>query len=412
MRGDENPARSVTETPNHVGPLFADTRLNAGRLPSERHIMSLEIKAVESKGGLKAFVKLPHKIFKGCAQWVPPLTKEEINTLDPSENPAYEDAEAKLFLAFKNGEPVGRIAGIISHAANKKFHTRNARFGWFDSIEDYHVAESLFSAVKAWAEQRGMESLTGPHGFTNFDRQGMLIEGFEYPGTAHTIYNHPYYGDFVERYGFVKDVDYVEIQSFAPENGLDPRYLKIKERIEQRSDIRLLKFKTKQEAVERGLELFRLLNQTYVDIYGVIPLNDNYIQYLIKKFIAYINLDLLCCTVDLSGRMVGFMVTMPSLTKAFKKANGKLFPFGWYHIMRGLKGGDCVDLLLVAVKEEYRKKGVAVLMLTSMVEKCLSMGVKRSESGPMLENNGLVQSLHKYFPSLTHKRRRIHKIRF
>lgn len=412
MGGDEDPARRMNETLNRIGSLFADTTRNGGRLSSEKHIMSLEIKAVESKRGLKTFVKLPHKIFKGCTQWVPPLKREEVDTFNPSKNPAYEDAEAKLFLAFNNGEPVGRIAGIISHAANKKFRTRNARFGWFDPIEDYHVAESLFSAVKAWAEQRGMESLTGPHGFTNFDRQGLLIEGFEYPGTAYTIYNHPYYRDFVERYGFVKDIDYVEIQLFAPENGLDPRYFKIKERIERRSDIRLLKFKTKREAVDRGLELFRLLNQTYEDIYGMIPLNDNYIQYLIKKFISYINLDLLCCAVDLSGSMVGFLVIMPSLTKAFQKANGKLFPFGWYHIMRGLQGGDCVDLLLVAVKEEYRKKGVAVLMLTSMVEKCLSMGVNKSESGPMLENNGLVQSLHKYFPSVTHKRRRIYRIRF
>jgi GNAT superfamily N-acetyltransferase len=374
--------------------------------------MTLEIKPVQSRSDLRTFVMLPHRIFKGCPQWVPPLIRDELATLDPAKNPAFEDAETKLFLAVQKGKPVGRIAGIISHAANKKYHTKNARFGWFDFVKDHHVAEALFSSVVAWAQGLGMDTLTGPQGFTNFDRQGMLIEGFECLGSAYTIYNYPYYMEFVEKYGFQKDVDYVEIESFAPKNGLDRRYLRIKERMERRADIKLLNFKTKAEMVQRGLELFRLLNQTYVDIYGVIPLSDNYIQYVIKKFIAYVNTDLITCAVDSHGRMVGFMITMPSLAKAFQKADGRLFPFGWYHLWRGFKSRECLDLLLVAVEEEYRRKGVVVLMLTSIVQKALSMGFLRGESGPLLEDNGLVQSLYKYSPSRIRKRRRVYKIRF
>jgi GNAT superfamily N-acetyltransferase len=278
-------------------------------------------------------------------------------------------------------------------------------------VEDPCVAEALFSAVREWARRRGMESLTGPHGFTNFDRQGMLIEGFENLGTAYTIYNYPYYVDFVESYGFQKEVDYVEIVSFAPKNGLDPRYVRIKKRLERRADIKLLDFKNKAEVVQRGLELFRLLNKTYVDIYGVIPLSDHYVEYIIRKFISYVNIDLVSCAVDARGQMVGFMITLPSLAKAFQKADGRLFPFGWYHIWGGFKSRECLDLLLVAVEEKYRRKGVAVLMLASMVQKALSMGFRKSESGPMLEDNSLVQSLHKYFPSKTHKRRRVFKMR-
>jgi GNAT superfamily N-acetyltransferase len=374
--------------------------------------MTLEIKPVKNKSELRTFVMLPYSIFKACPQWVPPLIGDELATLDPAKNPAFEDAEAKLFLAVRQGEPVGRIAGIISHAANKKYHIRNARFGWFDFVEDPHVAEALVASVTQWAQRRGMETLTGPHGFTNFDRQGLLIEGFEHRGTPYTLYNYPYYVDFVESYGFQKEVDYVEIESFAPKKGLDPRYLRIKERLVQRAHIQLLDFKNKAQVLQRGVELFRLLNQTYVDIYGVIPLSDKYIQYVIQKFISYVNMDLISCAVDSSGRMVGFMITMPSLSKAFQKAGGRLFPFGWYHIRRGFKSRECLDLLLVAVEEKYRRKGVAVLLLTSMVQKALSMGFRRSESGPMLENNGLVQSLHKYFPSRTHKRRRVFKMRF
>ena len=388
------------------------SRMQPHSLPSKDQIMTLEIKPVESKSDLRTFVMLPHRIFRGCPQWVPPLIRDEFGTLDPAKNPAFEDAEAKLFLAVQRGEPVGRIAGIISHAANKKYRTKNARFGWLDFVEDRCVAEALFSSVREWARRRGMETLTGPQGFTNFDRQGMLIEGFECPGNTYTLYNYPYYADFVESYGFQKDVDYVEIESFAPKNGLDPRYLRIKERLERRADIKLLDFKTKAEVLQRGLELFRLLNQTYVDIYGVIPLSDKYIQYVIKKFISFVNIELVSCAVDSGGSMVGFLITMPSLAKAFQKADGRLFPFGWYHIWRGFKSRECLDLLLVAVEEKYRRKGVAVLMLTSMVQKALSMGFRRSESGPMLENNGLVQSLHKYFPSVTHKRRRVFKMRF
>ena len=373
--------------------------------------MALHIRTVDDRKDLKTFVTYPFKLYKGCPQWVPPLIRDEMATFDPAENPVYESAESRLFLAVRGNEVVGRIAAILSHAANQKYKTRNVRFGWLDLIEDYAVAEALFSAVRDWAKARGSDTLTGPHGFSNFDRQGMLIQGFEHRGTIHALYNYPYYPTFAEKYGFEKDVDYIEIKSVAPENGLiDPRYRKIKERIEKTNKVHLLRFKTKKEAVTRSREIFSLLNQTYAEIYGVIPLTEKHIDYLTKKFISFINKDLINIATNRDGEMIGLLITMPSLAKGFQRARGRLLPFGWYHIMRRLKRNDKLDLLLIAARPEHQKRGVPILMLADLAQRVVDMGYRSSESAPMLENNQIVHSLHKYFDSVVHKRRRIFKL--
>ena len=371
--------------------------------------MALEIREVTTEKELKQFVKFPFQLYKNTPQWVPPLISDELETFNPSKNPFFKTAESRLFMAWQNGRPVGRITAILSHAANQKYNTRNMRFGWFETVDDYSVAEALWDTVRDWAKEKGMETMTGPHGFSNFDHQGMLIQGFDLPGTIFAIYNPSYYPQFAERYGFAKDVDYVEIMSRTPDGGLDERYARIRERIEKRTNVRILRFKNRKEAMVRGKEIFDLLNETYVEIYGVIPLAEEHKDYLVKKFISFVVVDLINGVVDENGQLIGFLITMPSLGPAFQKANGRLLPFGWYHILKGLRTRKRLDFLLIGAKEEYRRKGVPIMMLADLAQRAIDMGVVESESSPMLENNILVQSLHKYFPSEIHKRRRVYK---
>ncbi|MCP5108595.1 MAG: hypothetical protein GY950_34740, partial [bacterium] len=295
--------------------------------------MSIEIRKVETKKALKTFVKVPFTIYKGNDCWVPPLISEEMETFDPRKNPAYEGAESRLFVAYKDGEPVGRAAAILSHAANDKFGTKNLRFSWFDTVEDYEVSRALFDAVESWGKELGMETLTGPHGFTDLDPEGMLVEGFDQLATIAVFYNHAYYPQFLEKYGFEKEIDYVEFKARAPiEEGLPPKLLKLGERIKERSKVKVLNFKTKKEMLNRAPDLFRLLDEAYEEIYGSVPLTEKQIKYYVNKYISYADKDLIKMVVNENDEAIGFMVSMPSLSRAFQKAKGRLFPFGWYHL--------------------------------------------------------------------------------
>jgi len=372
--------------------------------------MNFKIKEVRNHSDLKLFVKFPFRMYADQPYWTPPLINEVIETFTPAKNPAYTQAETRLFLAYNDRRVVGRIAGILSHAANEKYRTKNIRFGWFDTIEEYSVAQALLNAVREWALEKGLETVTGPHGFTNFDPQGLLMEGFDKPSSIHSTYNFPYYSGFVEKYGFIKEVDYVEIKSRPSDGILDKRYLKIKKRFEKSTKVKILHVKNKKKLINLGDQIFGLLNTEYSEIYGVIPLTPDYIEFVKKKFISAINPDLISMAVDSEGNLVGVLITMPSLTRAFKRANGRLLPFGWYHILREFKKSNVLDFVLIGVKKEYRKKGVPILMLVDLAQRAMAMGFTSAESAPMLENNLMVQSLHKYFDSCIHKRRRVYRM--
>ena len=348
--------------------------------------MAVEIREVTSEKELKRFVKYSFQLYKNTPQWVPPLVSDELETFNPAKNPFLKTAESRLFMAWQNNRPVGRVAAILSHSANERYQTKNIRFGWFETVDDYAVAEALWNTVRDWAREKGMETMTGPHGFSNFDHQGMLIQGFELPGTIFAIYNPAYYPQFAERYGFTKDVDYVEIMSRTPDNGLDERYARIRERIEKRTNVRILRFKDRKEAMHRGKEIFDLLNEAYVEIYGVVPLTEEHKDYLVNKFISFVVVDLINGVVDENDQLIGFLITMPSLGPAFQKAKGRLLPFGWYHILKGLRTRKRLDFLLIGAKEEYRRKGVPIMMLADLAQRAIDMGVVESESSPMLEN--------------------------
>jgi hypothetical protein len=373
--------------------------------------MGIEISVVDSRAELKGFIGFPMELYKGSAYWVPPLIQDEIDTLTPGRNPAFENAEARLFLARRDGRIVGRVAAILSHAANRKYGTKNLRFGWFETLDEFEIARALLDAVAEWGREKGMVSLTGPHGFTDLDPEGLLIEGFNELVTIATIYNHPYYPALLERYGFSKEVDYVEFQALVPAGTVLPeRMAKMAEWAQKRNNLRLVRYKDiKTLRRERAQELFELVDEAFAELYGTIPLTQAQKDYYIRKYIPFANPEYIKIVVNEANTMVGFLVSIPSLSRAFQKAHGSLFPLGFLHILRALKKYDTLDFLMAGVKKEYRGKGVDLIMTIDVFRSALARGVRFAESNPELENNSKIQNEWKIVGTRQHKRRRIYK---
>jgi hypothetical protein len=365
--------------------------------------------AVESRSQLKQFILFPHRLYRGNPFWVPPLIMDELDTLSPGRNPAFQQAEAMLFLARRNGRIVGRVAGILSHAANRKYGTRNVRFGWFDCINAAEVARSLLDAVAAWGRQHGMTTMTGPHGFTDLDLEGMLVEGFTERATIATIYNHPYYPALVEACGFRKEVDYVEFTARVPADRAVPaRLAALAERSAQRNHWTLVRLpSTRQIRRKYGRELFDLLDESFAELYGTVPLTDQQKEYYIRKYLPFARPELVKIVCAEDGRMVGFMIALPSLSAAFQKAGGRLLPLGFLHILRALRRYDRMDFMLAGVSKPCRGKGIDLLMTVDMFRTAISRGVKSAESNPELETNLRIQREWKVVENRQHKRRRI-----
>jgi hypothetical protein len=372
--------------------------------------MKVDVTVVASRAELKKFIGFTRTLYAGNPYWVPPLIKDELDTLTPGRNPAFENAEAKLYLARRDGRIVGRIAGILSHAANDKYGTHNMRFGWFDVIDDYDVAKTLLDTVVALAREKGMTSLTGPHGFTDLDQEGLLIEGFNELATMAELYNAPYYQTFLERYGFVKEVDYVEYQALAPEGTVIPEKMsKMVEWAQKRNKVRLVHYTDiKTLRKEHGQHLFDLLDETFAELYGVIPLTQKQKDYYIDRYLPFANPEYVKLAVDDKGEMIGFMLAIPSLSKAFQKARGHLFPFGFLHILRALKKYDTLDFMMAGIVKSYRGKGVDLMMVVDIFRSALAHGVHFAESNPELETNSKIQGEWKIVERRQHKRRRIY----
>lgn len=372
--------------------------------------MSIEIRAVKTKKDLKKFVEFPFGIYKGNDCWVPPLIFDEMEIFNKKKNPAFDTADTRMFIAYRDNKPVGRIAAILSHAANEKYNVKNLRFGWFDTIDDFEVARALFDKVEDWGRELGLETLTGPHGFTDLDPEGMLVEGFDQLATIAVYYNHAYYPEFAQKYGFEKEIDYVEYKAIPPyEEGIPPKLLRLGERIKERTGIHILKFKNRRDVMNNAGAIFHLLDEAYEELYGAVPLTEKQINYYVKKYIPFTDPKLLQLAVDENGDAVGFLVAMPNLSRAFQKANGRLFPFGWFHILRSFKKYEVLDFYLAGIKKKYRGLGVDLLMVLEVVKAAMEKGIKFSESNPELEDNKKIQAQWKYFNPTLHKRRRIFK---
>lgn len=368
----------------------------------------IKIKQLEpTKDNLRIFTQFQIDLYKGNPYYVPPLISDDVATLLPEKNPAFEFCEAAYFMAFRDGKAVGRIAGILNKQVNEHHKTQNARFGFIDFIDDPEVSEALLKAVEDWARKKGMKKLIGPLGFTDLDHEGMLIEGFQELGTMATIYNHAYYAEHLERLGYKKDSDWVEFLIDVPDK-VPEKMSRIAEIVKKKYNLKVLKYKSRSRIKsEYGRALFHLINDAYDGLYEYSHLTERQIEYYIDVYLGLLNLDLVTLIVDKQGHLVGVGISMPSMSKALQKSMGKMLPFGWFHLLKGLKGkNDKVDLLLVAVKPEYQNKGVNALLFADLIPVYQRYGYKQAESNPEMETNSKVQNQWEYFDYRQHRRRR------
>ena len=373
--------------------------------------MAIIIKKVSSKKELKTFIRFNYELYKGNPYSVPDLYDDMLGTFSPKRNAAFEFCEADYFLAYNNNKVVGRVAAIINKRANETWNKKEVRFGWIDFIDDIEVSEALLDTVARWGKERGMEAMVGPLGFTDMDAEGMLIEGFDQLSTMSTIYNFPYYPQHLEKLGFEKEADWVEFKLTVPDK-LPEKFVRISEIILQKYKLRIKKLKRKEIKTKNyGQKIFDLINEAYAPLYGYSKMTQRQINQYIKMYLPLIDLRMVSLVEDEKGELIAVGISMPSLSEALQKAEGKMLPFGWYHLLKALffKKPKVLDLLLVGVKPEYQSKGVNALLFYDLVPVYQQMGFKYGESNPELELNKKVQSQWSAFESVQHKRRRAYK---
>lgn len=368
----------------------------------------IEIKELApTKANMKKFVKFERDLYKGNPFYVPPLLSSELDNLIPERNPAFDFCDACYFMAFDNAKPVGRIAVMINRQVNELSGEKIARFGFIDFIDNQEVARALLKAAEDWAKEKGMEKIVGPLGFTDLDREGTLVEGFDELSTMATIYNHPYYQHHIEKAGYTKDSDWLEFLMDVPEE-IPEKYNRIADIVKKKYGLRVLKYSSRKRIKkEYGHALFNLINEAYKNLYQYSPLTERQIDKYIDDYLNLLNLDLLTLIIDKERKLVGVGISLPSMSRALQKSGGKMFPFGWYHLLKGLKGvNDRVDLLLVAVTPEYQNKGVNALLFQDLIPQFIKYGYRFAESNPEMESNSKVQSQWEYFNHRQHRRRR------
>lgn len=365
------------------------------------------VKLEPTRKNLKKFVKFQINLYKGNQYFVPPLISDDVNTLNPEHNPAFDHCEAAYFMALDNGRPVGRIAAIINHQVNQKENKKELRFGFVDFIDDQTVSKALFDAARNWGKEKGMTAIVGPLGFTDLDHEGMLIEGFDELSTMATIYNFDYYPRHLEKLGFQKEIDWLEFVMDVPD-GIPDKYNRIADIVKKKFNLRVLKYTNrKQLKQDYGHALFELINEAYDDLYGYSRLTPRQIDYYVNMYIGLLNLELVTLIVDADNNLIGVGISMQSMSRALQKSKGRLFPFGWWHLLKGLKGrNDRVDLMLVAIKPEYQSKGVNALLFQDLIPTYIKCGFRYAESNPEMEENSKVQSQWEYFSRRQHRRRR------
>ena len=374
--------------------------------------MEITIREISGKKALKKYVQFNIDLYKENPYAVPPLIFDEVGTLSPDKNPALEFCESVYYMAYDEEKPVGRIAGIINHKVNEKCGKKSARFGFVDFIDNTEVSSALFNAVEKWAREKGMEEIIGPLGFTDMDPEGLLIEGYDQPGTMVAIYNYPYYVNHITRLGYEKDNDWVEFKIYVPEE-IPVKHKRISDIVQAKYKLKILKYNSIKKIVkDYGRKIFELINQAYADLYGYSALSEKQIDYYVKMYVPMVRLENVSLIVNEKEELVGVGIAIPSMTKALQKAKGKLFPFGFIHILKALRGkNDVVDLLLVALRPDYQNTGANALLFSDLIPVFIKNGYKYAESNPELEENGKVQSQWQYFENVQHKRRRAYKKR-
>ena len=369
--------------------------------------MSVEIIDIQpTSSQLRRYVRFGIDLYKDNNCFVPPLETDDINTLSPDKNPAFDTCEAHSWMALRKGKPVGRITAIINRLVNERSDKAEMRFGFTDFIDDDEVVDALFDTARAWGRSRGMTEIVGPLGFTDMDHEGVLTYGYDEIGTMATIYNYPYYVNQLRRMGMVEDGHWVEYRINIPDTPPE-RMTRIANLVSQKYGLRTIKFTSPKRLKEQyGVALFDLINRAYDKLYGYSPLTPRQIQYYIDLYLPVLRLKNVCIIVDSNDRLVGVGISMPSLSKDLKSCRGRLFPTGWFHLLKAMYGRNkVVDLLLVAVEPEYQNRGVNALLFTDLVPVYNAAGYKYAESNPELADNAAVQSQWEYFEHRLHRRR-------
>ncbi|MDR1346803.1 MAG: hypothetical protein LBK03_08930 [Bacteroidales bacterium] len=362
----------------------------------------ITVKEVKNRCDLKHFIRFPKQLYQNNPFFVPSLEREDWHTL--TQHPARTFCDIRLWLAYKDGQLAGRIAGIINRRCNELKGQSRIRFGWFDVIDDFEVAQMLFKEVETWGRSQQLTEVSGPSRFSNMDKQGMLVWGFEHDvQPIFTEYNAPYYVDFVEKMGYVKEVDYLQYKIKV--NKVPERVQQLSNAIMQRNKVKIKEFKNKRELAGYFRNFFEALNESYRNIYNFIPLTSPEIEYLIKGNLSLVRKELICVLMDECDRIIGFSLSIPSLSRAFQKAGGKLFPFGWYSVLKAFRHSKLLNLVLTGVLPEWRTKGIHALYHNKLNEIYLQQGFKYAISNPQLEENVATRVWQKYDSELIFRRR-------
>jgi GNAT superfamily N-acetyltransferase len=366
--------------------------------------MSVEIREVKSKKELKRFVNFQYLLYKGNKYFVPSIRSNVLKTFDPKLNPSYDFCEVRLWLAYSNNRIVGRIAGILNLSYNSIKDEKCIRFGWFDFVDDFEIAKALLKTVEDWGREIGMKKIHGPIGMTNFDPSGILVDGFEETATSSSVYNYPYYSKHIEKLGFTKENDWIEFKIPVPDKTPDQLH-RIAKIVESKFNLTVIRPRTSADLLKYGKGIFTLMNEAYKGLYTVLEFNEKQMNYYIKKYLPslpprYVSIVLL------KDEVVAFGISMPSISKALQKSNGRLFPFGFIRIMKALKKNTILDLMLIAVKPEHQNKGINSIMFDELIPIYIQNGFKQVETNSEMETNVKVQSQWKFFePRLTKRKR-------
>ncbi len=369
----------------------------------------IKVKQVLNSSDLELFIKFPMELYKGNPYYVPPLINEEKSILMKEENPALQYSEAAQFLAYKGENIVGRIAVMINHKEEKELGIRKVRFGWLDFIDDIEVSKSLINTAIEYAKSKGISKIEGPMGFTNLDKAGMLTKGFDKLATMIGIYNFDYYPKHMEQLGLVKEKEWVEFEINFPDT-LPDKVEKFSKLIAEKYELELVKFKAKKDILPLVDSMFKLLDDTYKNLSTYTPITEEQIKHYKEKYFKFIDKDYIVCIKDKSGSLISFAITMPSYSKALQKAKGKLFPFGWWHLLNAGKKNDRANFYLIGIHPQYQKRGVTAIIFKEIYETFKKKGVKFLETNPELEENASIQALWQDYNPINHKRRRTYSL--
>ena len=369
--------------------------------------MSITIKTVSSVKEFKTFARFANRLYKGNKYYVPSMPMDDLSTFSKEKNAAFEFSDAEFYLAYKDGEVVGRVAAIINHKANEAWKVKQVRFGWIDFIDDMEVSAALLDAVIEFGRKAGMTQIVGPLGFTDFDPEGMLVDGYDRLGTMALIYNHPYYPEHMKKHGYYKETGWLEYRITIPET-VSERHKHIAEAVMERYGLTIKKKTRRQIKKERyGQKLFKLINETYCVLYGYSLLSEKQIDQYVGLYLSLIDTEMLTFVENAEGELIAAGISIPSLSEALQKCNGEIFPFGWWHLLKAmfLKKPDTLDLLLIGVRPDYQNKGINSIMILDLVARYNRLGFRYAETNAMLETNAKIHAMFEPFEKEVHKRR-------